>query len=646
MVFNRLKVWNADKVTGAIARNKRLLKGRSGARLILAWVAICLFFFSETARSHALFFDARRSSDSLQTQYDLARSLERSGNARAALDVYANAYSGARTAVGSGMANGMRTDQFMAGFIEIACRYAWLLLDIGENEKGQRVISSLNGIIKPYEVANTPRTLLSAYGNLENLRSRISDDDKRLDEAEAHMRRALQLFSRVRALKTDDFNVDAAAAAVFGNWVAFYATASEKEDLNNKVCTIADEMMAVRAGDARAVSVTAQCLRLQGRILMLDKHNVSAAKQKFGAARDAIAKGLQSDPENCGLLLLMTDAENTLADILAPDKEATLVNQHRHAAKDYFVRATRGKTTFENNTLQVKNAYSALKRLDFSDRDGELAYFVDLGKAVEKNVSAFPKSPSFLYVAADTSARIASLTVETRRAEFTEMASTLAINLFDKLGTGHELSKYSEDVETYCGAYNSRIKARGEAGKLAIMSADVKAMMAACEPILKKFPWEFYLRQNLVGSRALAGKLQLDAKDYTRARENLEYASHWGRDDSSELLAKIYREGLGVPPQPQKASELDELAGKQKTLYFMIPADFNGIKSNVKIYAIEWPSDYPFDGVDDQVTWYKEARGGVISSDVVESFRKLAKIARENNTSFPALCKYALGNKK
>jgi YHS domain-containing protein len=111
----------------------------------------------------------------------------------------------------------------------------------------------------------------------------------------------------------------------------------------------------------------------------------------------------------------------------------------------------------------------------------------------------------------------------------------------------------------------------------------------------------------------------------------------------------MHREGLGVARDKVKATALDTLAAKQTTKRFTVPSDFNGVKYPFYVYVMEWPADYkfsdgrPIEGIDDQITWLKEARGGTVASDVAESFRKLQRIARQNNVSFPDLAVYALG---
>jgi YHS domain-containing protein len=131
-----------------------------------------------------------------------------------------------------------------------------------------------------------------------------------------------------------------------------------------------------------------------------------------------------------------------------------------------------------------------------------------------------------------------------------------------------------------------------------------------------------------------------------RARPYLEHASYWGNGDSSKQLADLFKGGAGVPADPAKAESLRKLAEGQTMKRFTVPTEFDGIKSPFNVYVRAWPAEYfttmNLPGIEDQVRWVKEARGGVVPQDVRESFIKLQKIATENNVSFPELTVYAL----
>jgi hypothetical protein len=174
------------------------------------------------------------------------------------------------------------------------------------------------------------------------------------------------------------------------------------------------------------------------------------------------------------------------------------------------------------------------------------------------------------------------------------------------------------------------------------MLADIKKMKDGCAPILNKYPFDIYLRFHFLDSAEFAGKTLLELHRYDDALENLKYASKWGVGASSKLLASMYRGGLGVPRDEKRAKELEEVASGQTMKRYTIPADFAGTQGPFYFYVREWPEEYPYKGIEDQVEWLQKARGGTVSKEVRDSFLKLQQIAHDNKVSFPELCEYAL----
>lgn len=77
------------------------------------------------------------------------------------------------------------------------------------------------------------------------------------------------------------------------------------------------------------------------------------------------------------------------------------------------------------------------------------------------------------------------------------------------------------------------------------------------------------------------------------------------------------------------------------TRHFMIPCDFGGRKVPFPLYVGEpKPDNHP---LQNQSWWLSSERGGTIPAEVMDSFEKLHKIAKENNVSFEELCVYAMG---
>lgn len=155
------------------------------------------------------------------------------------------------------------------------------------------------------------------------------------------------------------------------------------------------------------------------------------------------------------------------------------------------------------------------------------------------------------------------------------------------------------------------------------------------------------------------GRLLHQEHRYTDALPILQFSSDWGARDSTLYLVDMYRHGRGVPADPERADQLARFAASQSMKRFTVPTDFAGVRHPFHVYVMEYArGEYcpirteplpenstciGFEGIDDQVEWVRQARGGEVPQDVVTSFRRLNQIARENDVSFPDLAVYALG---
>jgi TPR repeat protein len=219
-----------------------------------------------------------------------------------------------------------------------------------------------------------------------------------------------------------------------------------------------------------------------------------------------------------------------------------------------------------------------------------------------------------------------------------------AVDDFEQAGAIEDLSVFSEGFSAYCHALASRLGLYANASKADLIVADMHKINNSCVPALDKYPWDVYLRWAIIGANNFAGQGLAGMGHYEDALPYLQYGSHWVNVESSKTLARLYREGLGVQKDLKKANELEVKAQNQKGMKrFTIPCDFGGQKAPFAFYVLDWPADYPFEGIDDQVQWLKVARSGVAPQDAVEAFRAVWKIAKEKNVSFKDLAVSALG---
>jgi tetratricopeptide (TPR) repeat protein len=588
----------------------------------------------------------------IQSEYKLGETLSEFGSAREAMEQYRNAYTLGWNHIASLPAAQRPSDRLAAEFIKDGYRYAWFLLDNHENKDAQDVIAHLDDVVGRYDLHAPPVPLLLSLAKLENLKSRISLDGGKKAEAAQHCQAGIDFASRALAA---DPSADAMNTlfTLYRNHASDEGVqAAEQLALRNKACALADQMLRQDPKDVHSISARVECLqdRANDAIKMRE---LPAAGEDLRNARELLDKSLELDPEKETLLLARASVEADTADLSSRQSNNTARHEENISAKNYFVRALKSKTVFQSSTEQVKFLYQTFRNTDFQKgKDDpyskeELDFYKDVTDAMKQSVQAFPNNEGFAYVAADASVHVGELLrKDSNRVPEAETYLSQGINWFNKSGVMRNLSTFSEDFSAYCGAYRQRAELYAVSGRLDLMLRDVKQMKSSCTPALDKYPWDFYLRFHFLDCAKIAGKALFDAQRYAEALPHLQYASAWGVGDSTKLLARMYREGSGVPPDEKEAKQLEDLAVGQTMKRFTIPADFNGVKAPFYIYVRSWPAEYVsrFPGIDDQAKWLKEARGGILPPEVIDSFHKLQKIAQDNKVSFPELCEYALSD--
>jgi len=601
---------------------------------------------SEVLKEHA---NAVEHADIARDDYRRGMSFETIGDALRALESFRMAYEEGRQAISEKVSQGQPIPEpLQVAFINGGCRYVWYLFDIGEDQKGGEVLQEMRNNIGRFGTQTASPQLIIALSKFENVEARYYGDHKQPDQGKRHASAALDFAKRAIALSPSNADLDTKEFeyTVYRNR-SNYAQGVERENLLSRACKLADTLMIESPLDARSIRARIECLQDKALDARRQGKSDEAAKQT-GLAEEEALRGLKVDPRNQALLLTMASLENSLADLAWHEHDDEVRFAHATAAKDYLVRALSGRTLFQSNTSQIKNLYNSccktLDTQDFPDHTIELGYYKDIVESVTPTLDAFPKAPSFAYVAAEASVRMANVVKNDQaRSKETEEYLSKAIDWFNTSGAARDLSAFSEDFSAYCATYRERAQLYASTGRIDLMLRDVRKMKDVCTPILDKYPWDIYLRYSFQQNAVVAGAALVKAKRYKEGVPYLQYASHWGMSDGSKLLASMYRDGVGVENKDEnKAKELETLAAKQRFRRYTLPADFGGAKAPFNIFIQDWPPEYPYGGIDDQVIWLKEARGGTFPSEQVELLRKIEKLAHDYNVSFPELADTAL----
>src|SRR5262249_53816054 len=151
----------------------------------------------------------------------------------------------------------------------------------------------------------------------------------------------------------------------------------------------------------------------------------------------------------------------------------------------------------------------------------------------------------------------------------------------------------------------------------------------------------YYISHNLsVTYATLAEYYDKAEQDYKKAAEYYQKAVDRENTSVAKRLAEMYEKGQGVGQDRDRAKKLR--ARKTDIRRYTVPCLVNGTQRKVPFHIYifeEWvQKENPLESQDR----YLQDRGLTIPKDVVDSFKKLAKIARDNKVSFTALCDYAL----
>jgi tetratricopeptide (TPR) repeat protein/tRNA A-37 threonylcarbamoyl transferase component Bud32 len=165
--------------------------------------------------------------------------------------------------------------------------------------------------------------------------------------------------------------------------------------------------------------------------------------------------------------------------------------------------------------------------------------------------------------------------------------------------------------------------------------------VTAGRPVLDRHPWHFYLRNGVTtGYKNLALACQHEKDVRSELLAWREYMKTWLGPYEGMKIDEYVRPG--APMTPEEAVRVRAFVAKAPgSKRFTVPCDFNGTKYPFHIYVTNYVE--PHDIIADQTRWLRDVRGGTMPTEVIDSFKRLYKIAKENNVSFIDLCVYALG---
>jgi tetratricopeptide (TPR) repeat protein len=525
-----------------------------------------------------------------------------------------------------------------ADFLNDAYRYCWFLMEIGRTDEVKSILKTLREMIKQRKSKPTTAKLIVVYGRIENLEAQLAYLSNNTKDMAVHARLSRDYGDQAAKLPTPDLETQIFWVRAYLNLAGDGSEKDESGKLQESACTKAQELFEKAPNDERVILQQVECMENYAADMNYATHKGDRQK-KYEEALQIDKRGLDLAPNDPGLLLDKAELENFLAGTTWAADDKTITRSYRLEAKSDFVKAIKGRIYFGQSPGKLRKIYDNCTNTTFDKPEEEAAFYKEILDAVTPTLKEFSKIPSLAYIGADASLHLGQALgkIPDKKPE-AEAALSQSVDYFQNGSQIKNLSSYTEDIDDFCNAYLQQAQMYADDKKVDLVVDDANRMKDQCTAPLEKYPWDFYLRGWLINTQALAGKSLFDAHNYQKAVDYLSYASHWGMQDSTHSLAEMYRNGWGVGKDEKKAAELDQLAKKQTYQAYTLTIDFGGgDRSQVTFRIWQWPKDYPYDGIDDQVKWWKDVRGGTVPANLADVFREVEKIARDRDESFPEL---------
>lgn len=577
--------------------------------------------------------------------YQIAVSLERMGKS-GFFKMYEESYTSAVESITS-LETKKRPipNKLMITFLTSTYNYSWLLMTAGRSTEAKEILLHCVDIAK--NTTNSEPQFLDALSGIENALSRLTKEMGDEIASLSHQIRAVELIKIAIEKNPKNLTYKAALSVYLDNLTITpdsLLSEAEKQKYKEAGCELAYSIQETPGAGAIGFLRVISCMHNKT-FDLTSQSKYQESIELLNEANDRLTKFIHLDPANPSYYLHRARIKIRLSDI-----ENNLQNNDEQveyliSAKEDFVRVFRNGSILPTELWLVRNVYDRIRIVPtlLNKPEVQMAFLRDIDFAFNSSADVYGDVKEIGLIAADNYMQMGEFS---RKADYgydsTQLYLTKAIEFFHKSKLLNDISSFSEKYEWFCRAYSQRLQLNYDYKKLEPALSDLKTIDKLFTPILDKYPFDFYLRQHFWGSYMRVGDLLVQHGRLAEAKPILEYASNWGMDTSTRLLAQLYKEGKFGAPNISIADSLENLASKQSMKKFTIPCDFGNIKAPFDVYVKEYPRDFPYKGIDDQAHWLAEARGGVVPEVVRESFIKLQVLAWKNNISYPDLCVYAL----
>lgn len=541
--------------------------------------------------------------------------------------------------------------------VEAGYCLVWDLLDKRASDEADQAMLRMQAWLKPYDKPVPVATARLSLARYAWLRSRIAQESGNVAVDDAQTDRVLSLTTDREAYLPDWAPLSKMRIVALWKW----KTIEEREKRQAEACRIAREFEDLQAGSLTRRTI--ECIGLEAEAAL----NQGNEEQLVDAVKRAKAQ-YASSPSIAHALAAMSvrifeaDLANKKGDL---ERASRIQIEMLEELPDIF----ENKSYFQQTTTELFDVYTRFscecinnlpEYSDYERRYRKTAeIYSKISDALQASIADYPLNLSYASVAADSASIAANALGKVENWQAAAVYAERAAAISSKANILGRIEEFSEQGAIACKAYGKALEVQVGLNSISGATALNASLDTNCGQWLQRFPWDFYARSHFISAKTKVGIFFADKGNYGDALPILQYASLWGVKEATKYLAKLYGDVSNPFSDPTNAEKAAELETRQGMKRFTVPTSFRGVKYPFNVYITEYgdaprcPSDRAlrpdeancvgFIGINDQVTWVKEARGGIVPPDVVGSFDKLYKIAEDNNVSFPELCVYALG---
>ncbi len=586
----------------------------------------------------------RQGIDQAKVVYSLARSHERFG-LEGYDEKYDQSYKLARRQMErDGTINRNADVQEITDFLDISYYHAWNLMDRGEKTRAWEILTFAEAYAGLLPENNIEAQY--ALGGIYNSLSRYHSDRDDHVASLAAARRALEYTEKAAEQEPNNDKYNRALGVRTKN--LYYSDDTVMSDslqqwYRREGCQILERMHRT-PGMGQYVLIDYVSCKREATFEMVREGRFQDAVDSLTVAIAEVSNFIRINPEGERLRLYRAFLSVRLSYIsyfIGYSDGARL--ELLVKAKDDFIKFIAKSALVQEDIWEAKTVLNdVFYGLDYIDElEDKISYVSGINQALESLPVHRKKNVTIARMMAKTSLHLSDLYKEqqgdTSVTHITYLRKTLASF---KQSALLKNDSYTEDFDRYAKTYSNLVVALAKQKRFEEAIQIYEILRKIFGPILKLYPYAYFLRSSVTTARVNIGlELHKDA-DYQQSQPYLEAASYWGSNAATDSLKSGAENGHYVLNNISVDS-LNSRSKRQSSKSYTVPFKFGSRTSKINIYVNEHPPEYPYDGVEDQFIWWKEVRGGIVDTTIRNSFQRLFKIARDNNVSYPLLCKYA-----